>query len=379
MVGVAGDGVVAVDDALHAVAREGAYFAGVQVEGAQAVVDGVGDEHIVAELLAQVLGYEGEAGGLVEACFGAGAVDVALDGMVYGVVAATVGVDDGVEVGGYLQDAVACAIGDEVGTLAVAEEVCGAEFGGQFDGFTGEGVGAGGLGAGYVGAVATVQGALRLVFGDELAYEGGEALYVAFAGEVGDDVAFGVDDDEGGPCAGGVGLPGGQFGVVEYGVGDVVAVDGCGECYGVGFVFKFGAVHADGDEHVGEFFFEGAQFVEHVQAVDAAEGPEVENNDFAAQILQGEVLVAGVEPGSAFEFAGTHAYGAGGVLAHGFSLLLGAPCAGAMVCCPHYASVVGVVRRELSFVTWGLNDPSYSVTFHPGKSYRELLGPPSQT
>ena len=52
MVGVAGDGVVAVDDALHAVAREGAYFAGAQVEGAQAVVDGVGDEHIVAELFA---------------------------------------------------------------------------------------------------------------------------------------------------------------------------------------------------------------------------------------------------------------------------------------------------------------------------------------
>jgi len=67
-----------------------------------------------------------------------------------------------------------------------------------------------------------------------------------------------VDDDEGGPCAGGVCLPGGQFGVVEYGVGDVVAVDGCGKRYGVCFVFEFGAVYADGDEYVGEFFFEGA-------------------------------------------------------------------------------------------------------------------------
>ena len=96
-----------------------------------------------------------------------------------------------------------------------------------------------------------------------------------------------------------------------------------------------------------------------MQAVDAAEGPEVENNDFAAEVLQGEVFVAGVEPGSAFEFAGAHAYAAGGVLAHGFSLLLGAPCVGASVCCPHYASVVGVVRWELSFVTWGLNALSY--------------------
>jgi len=33
------------------------------------------------------------------------------------------------------------------------------------------------------------------------------------------------------------------------------------------------------------------------------------------------------------------------------SLLLGAPCVGALVCCPHYASVGWVVRWELSFVT----------------------------
>ena len=98
----------------------------------------------------------------------------------------------------------ACTVCDEVGAFAVAEEVCGAEFCGQFDCFAGEGVGAGCFGAGYVGAVAAVQGTLRFVLGNEFAYEGGEALYVAFAGEVGDDVAFGVDDDEGGPCAGGV-------------------------------------------------------------------------------------------------------------------------------------------------------------------------------
>ena len=245
MVGVTGNGVFAVDDALHAVACEG-------------VVDGVGYQHVVAELFAQVFGYEGEAGGFVEACFGGGTVDVALDGVVDGVIAATVGVDDGVEVGCYLQDAVACAVCDEVGTFAVAEEVCGAEFGGQFDCFAGEGVGAGCLGARHVGAVAAVQGTLRFVFCDEFVDEGSEALYVAFAGEVGDDVAFGVDDDEGGPCAGGVCLPGGQFWVVEYGVGDVVAVDGCGERYGVCFVFEFGAVYAHGDEYIGEFFFEGA-------------------------------------------------------------------------------------------------------------------------
>ena len=64
---------------------------------------------------------------------------------------------------------------------------------------------------------------------------------MAFAGEVGDDVTFGVDDDEVGHaravCACQVVNSG-----VEYRVGDVVAVDGCGKRYGVCFVFEFGAV-----------------------------------------------------------------------------------------------------------------------------------------
>lgn len=71
---------------------------------------------------------------------------------------------------------------------------------------------------GHVGPSPRCRYPLRFVFGDEFAHEGGEALHVAFTGEVGDDVTFGVDGDEGaGHARGGVGLPGGQLGVVEHG------------------------------------------------------------------------------------------------------------------------------------------------------------------
>ena len=105
-------------------------------------------------------------------------------------------------------------------------------------------------------------------------------------GKMRHNIPLRVDNHERGPGAGGVSLPGGEFGVVEYGVFDVVAVYGCGERCRVCLMLKFGAVHAHGDEHIREFFFEGAQLVEHVQAVNAAQGPEVENHDFAAKSLQ---------------------------------------------------------------------------------------------
>ena len=59
-----------------------------------------------------------------------------------------------------------------------------------------------------------------------------------------------IDNHERGPGAGGVGLPGGELGVVEYGVFDVVAVYSCGERCRVCLMLEFGAVHTHGDEHI---------------------------------------------------------------------------------------------------------------------------------
>ena len=109
---------------------------------------------------------------------------------------------------------------------------------------------------------------------------------MSLTGKMRHNISFGVDNHERRPSAGGVCLPGGELGVVEYGMFDVVAVYGCGKRYRVCLMLEFGAVHAHGDEHIREFFFEGAQLVEHVQAVNAAQGPEVEDHDFAAKSLQ---------------------------------------------------------------------------------------------
>jgi hypothetical protein len=55
-------------------------------------------------------------------------------------------------------------------------------------------------------------------------------------------------------------------------------------------------VHADDDEHVGVPLLDRAQLVDDVQAVDAAEGPEVEQDDPAAQVGEGQAPPARVEP-----------------------------------------------------------------------------------
>src|SRR5699024_4419226 len=55
----------------------------------------------------------------------------------------------------------------------------------------------------------------------------------------------------------------------------------------------------DRDEHGAVLLVDGAQLVQHVEAVDAAERPEVQQHDLAAQVLEGEVLAAGVDPAAA--------------------------------------------------------------------------------
>ena len=149
-----------------------------------------------------------------------------------------------------------------------------------------------------------MQGALGLVLGDQFGDEHGQAVGVAFAGQVGHDVALGVDDHQGGPGAGGVGLPGVQLRVVQDGVVDLVALNRGGKGYRICLVLELGRVHTHGNQDVGVLLFERAQLIEDVQAVDAAESPEVEEHDLAAQGFEVQRLPAGVEPVTAHQFGG---------------------------------------------------------------------------
>ena len=140
----------------------------------------------------------------------------------------------------------------------------------------------------HVRAVAAVQGALRLVLGDQLADQDLDVAPVPLAGHLRHDVALGVDDDERRPGPRGVRRPGDQLRVVEDGVVHLVPLDGGGERVRVGLVHELRRVHADDHQHVAVLLLQLAQLVQDVQAVDAAERPEVEDDDLAAQVRQGQ-------------------------------------------------------------------------------------------
>jgi len=63
----------------------------------------------------------------------------------------------------------------------------------------------------------------------------------------------------------------------------VVAGDGALQRFMIALVFELGRVDAYYDEIVTEVLFEGPEFVEDVQAVDAAERPEIEEDDLALE------------------------------------------------------------------------------------------------
>ena len=67
----------------------------------------------------------------------------------------------------------------------------------------------------------------------------------------------------------------------------------------VALVLELRGVDADDDELLGEPLLDRPQLVEDVQAVDAAERPEVEQHDATAQLGEGQVVTAGVEPAAA--------------------------------------------------------------------------------
>ena len=74
-----------------------------------------------------------------------------------------------------------------------------------------------------------------------------------------------------------------------------VAKDDLTDVVRVAFILEFGRMHADHHEFIGIFCFQPFEIGNHVDAVDTAVGPEVENHDLAPQLLEGQGTV-GVEP-----------------------------------------------------------------------------------
>jgi len=151
------------------------------------------------------------------------------------------------------------------------------------------------------------QRALLAVLGDELTDQRRESGSVALARHRGDDVPLGVDHDEGRPGPRGVGLPRRELRVVEHRVVHGIPLHGCLDGGGIALVLELRGVHAHEDELVGEPRLDRPQLVQHVEAVDAAERPEVEDDDPATQAAEGDLGAAGVEPAPADQLGRPHA------------------------------------------------------------------------
>ena len=79
---------------------------------------------------------------------------------------------------------------------------------------------------------------------------------------------------------------------------DLIAENGFADTFGIFLILELRRMDADDDQFVGVFLFEIGQLRQGVHAVNAAERPEIEEDDLAAQVLQMD-RAGGVQPGHA--------------------------------------------------------------------------------
>ncbi len=148
----------------------------------------------------------------------------------------------------------------------------------------------------HVRTVAPAQGALGRVLGLQLLHQLRYRVRVPLAGVLGDDVPLGVDHHQRGPGPHRVLLPRGQLGVVEHRVLHPVPLHGVHHRLVLRLVHELRRVHPDDHHRVPVLLLQLPQLVQDVQAVDAAEGPEIQNDDASPQVGEGVLGVARVQP-----------------------------------------------------------------------------------
>src|SRR6185437_4359687 len=123
-------------------------------------------------------------------------------------------------------------------------------------------------------------------------------LVITFAGDAADDVTRGIDQHLRRPRAHAVALPDRVFRIVVNRMLDLVTQDDAPDVFGFLFVLKLRGVNADHDQLIGVLCFELFEIRNDVDAVDAAVGPEIKQDNFALERGDRERLVS-VEPAAA--------------------------------------------------------------------------------
>ena len=143
-----------------------------------------------------------------------------------------------------------------------------------------------------------VQRLFFLVDLDEFGNARVQGLIQALPRAHGEHLALGVDQDESRPGAELVGIRDLAIGVVDDGMAYLVAQYGFADAGGVALVGKLGAMDANHDQFVGVLLLQLRQVGQGVDAIDAAQSPEIEDHDLAAQVLHANGA-GRVQPGDA--------------------------------------------------------------------------------
>ena len=108
-----------------------------------------------------------------------------------------------------------------------------------------------------------------------------EHVVVSFARDASNDVPFWIDQDLRGPGMNAIALPDTEFCVVVNRMFKFVAKNDVTDVFGILFVLKLCRMDTDDYELVGVFRLEFLEVRDDMDAVDAAIGPEVEENELA--------------------------------------------------------------------------------------------------
>ena len=125
-----------------------------------------------------------------------------------------------------------------------------------------------------------------------------------------DQETFRVDQHDSRPGLHPVSVPDTAVGVVDDRMADFVAEHRFLDALGVFLAVELGRVDADDDELVRILLFQPDQVGNDVYAVNSAERPEIEDDDFAAQVGELERLVGADPADAAVEICGP---GSGGL------------------------------------------------------------------
>jgi hypothetical protein len=134
-----------------------------------------------------------------------------------------------------------------------------------------------------------------VVFRYEFAHRFDERFGWRFTFVLTDHHAGGIKEHERGPGSNSILPPDSEIGVVDDGVFDPVSLDSTAQAAARPFAWELGRVDANNDEFVWEFGFELRQLGKQMQTIDSAECPEIEDDQFAAEIFQPQ-WSSGVEP-----------------------------------------------------------------------------------